>query len=733
MATQVPYTGEPTVSPSQDATPYAHADIPAAAFGGASAQARQGLGRSIEHVGDEIFSRAIALQQLDHQAAAANAAADFTTQMGEKYANYRSLQGKAAVDGYQPYIDDLNQTREKIGQGLSTYAQKLYLQESRSIQARSVFSAAAHAGDQHKSYLIGTSQAEINSGQRQAGLMPDSDGAFDSSIATNKSQGKFLGQLHGWSDAQIDDFINKSNSATVVERTRALADRDPVAAKKVLDKAIEQGLVASDDAGKVGQYIRSQKNNIWGRNESAKFMAGETGSLGKGIVPIEDAAHSVRMIEGGGNYNPPHPLVTHTIIDPNSGEKRKVTERALGAYGVMQSNLQPWLKEAGMPAMSEKEFIADEDAQDKLFQFKFGQYMQKYKSAEKAANVWFTGSPDPDPKSNDGHTTAPQYLQKFRAGLVSRLSGTKLADAAKAHADAIDPDDAEFRESFTNRVRIQHSHDRQMEREDEYERQSTLLDAVGPDGKGKLPVSVDELSPEAQDAYNNMSAKNQRKFDKVLMANARNGFAETPENTRQYQRLMGIANDPTRGDEATKELLDTDVNSLEMPYKWKQNIAKQRMAVFKNTQRNPALGHAMSLLAPMLDSAGISKRGSKDDFFVFQGALHLMMQDKMQDGKPLKDEDIKQMGASLLRQTSRPGSIFGNLWPTKEEAFRTTVPDDERKYIIEAYKRNTGVEPQDREIRSIYAAKQAREFNQYYTKKRNTELDAMTPTVPRSK
>jgi hypothetical protein len=155
------------------------------------------------------------------------------------------------------------------------------------------------------------------------------------------------------------------------------------------------------------------------------------------------------------------------------------------------------------------------------------------------------------------------------------------------------------------------------------------------------------------------------------------------------------------------------------------------MAVFKNTQRNPALGHAMQLLMPMLDAAGISKK-TKDDWYVFQGALHGMMQDKMQDGKPVTDDDIKKMGATLLRQTTRPGSVFGNLWPTKEEAFRTPVPDDDRKQIIEAYKRNTGVEPKDREIQSIYAAKQAREFNQYYGKKRAQETDAMTPSVPRS-
>ena len=58
-----------------------------------------------------------------------------------------AFQARPLLTIYKPYIEDLNSTREAIGQKLnSPYAQKVYLQESRSIQARSVFSAAAHSG-----------------------------------------------------------------------------------------------------------------------------------------------------------------------------------------------------------------------------------------------------------------------------------------------------------------------------------------------------------------------------------------------------------------------------------------------------------------------------------------------------------------------------------------------------------------------------------------------------------
>ena len=101
------------------------------------------------------------LKQLQ-QANAANAVAEFTTAQAEKYAAYTTLKGKAAVDGFKPYLDDLNASREAIGQKLtSPYAQKIYLQESRSVQARSAFAPAKHAGDEGRNFAVASTTTVI--------------------------------------------------------------------------------------------------------------------------------------------------------------------------------------------------------------------------------------------------------------------------------------------------------------------------------------------------------------------------------------------------------------------------------------------------------------------------------------------------------------------------------------------------------------------------------------------
>ena len=86
MSSQVPYTGVPSVQPSFDATPSVSSNIPMDAFGAGVANAVGHIGRAVEGAGNELWARATDMQQLNEQANAANAVAEFTTVMGEKYA-----------------------------------------------------------------------------------------------------------------------------------------------------------------------------------------------------------------------------------------------------------------------------------------------------------------------------------------------------------------------------------------------------------------------------------------------------------------------------------------------------------------------------------------------------------------------------------------------------------------------------------------------------------------------
>lgn len=96
-------------------------------------------------------------------------------------------------------------------------------------------------------------------------------------------------------------------------------------------------------------------------------------------LPIAQGA--VSGIESGGRYDATGPMISG---GPMAGQ------RGIGKYQVMESNVGPWTKEVLGRAMTPQEFAASPDAQDAVFNGKFGGYMEKYGSGG-AARAWHAG------------------------------------------------------------------------------------------------------------------------------------------------------------------------------------------------------------------------------------------------------------------------------------------------------------------------------------------------------
>ncbi len=116
-------------------------------------------------------------------------------------------------------------------------------------------------------------------------------------------------------------------------------------------------------------------------------------------------APAIAKIESGGNYNEVGPAV-------HGGD------RALGKYQVMASNVPQWTKEALGVSMTPEQFLASPQAQDAVFNAKFGSYVQKY-GPEGAARAWFAGEGgmnNPNAKDVLG-TTVAGYAKNFMGAL----------------------------------------------------------------------------------------------------------------------------------------------------------------------------------------------------------------------------------------------------------------------------------------------------------------------------
>jgi hypothetical protein len=154
-------------------------------------------------------------------------------------------------------------------------------------------------------------------------------------------------------------------------------------------------------AGQVAmQEIAAKRKAEENRGAADTFLAGFGG--GPQVAGQGGPAGAIAGIESGGRYD---------AVGPETGKGR-----ALGKFQVMSFNVAPWTKEVLGQEMTPEQFLASPEAQEKVFQSKFGSYVQKYGPGG-AARAWFAGEGgmnNPNAADVNGMTVA-NYEKKFLA------------------------------------------------------------------------------------------------------------------------------------------------------------------------------------------------------------------------------------------------------------------------------------------------------------------------------
>lgn len=115
--------------------------------------------------------------------------------------------------------------------------------------------------------------------------------------------------------------------------------------------------------------------------------------------------NAIAGIESGGKYD---------ILGPVT----RTGDRAYGKYQVMGNNIPEWSQAALGQPMTKEQFLASPEAQDAVFNHRFGQYTNKY-GPEGAARAWFAGEGgmnDLGRKDQLG-TSVGDYGSRFAAAL----------------------------------------------------------------------------------------------------------------------------------------------------------------------------------------------------------------------------------------------------------------------------------------------------------------------------
>ena len=122
---QVPYSLNPHCSTAGSRASVS-INTPGAAFGENIGAAISKLGSTVGEVGNELWTRAVALEQLNQENIARDRQVKSAEQLSELHTNFMNLRGKEAADGLPGYLQQQKDIQKNNAQGLSLFANQKY-------------------------------------------------------------------------------------------------------------------------------------------------------------------------------------------------------------------------------------------------------------------------------------------------------------------------------------------------------------------------------------------------------------------------------------------------------------------------------------------------------------------------------------------------------------------------------------------------------------------------------
>jgi len=700
MASQVPYRPELTVSDeSSRPQSYVRVDAPLAAFGGNVADAVKGLGNTFSNVGSELYDRAVAMQTLNEQAKATAATADFMTQLGEKWAQYKTLQGDAAVAAQPKFTEELNALRAKQREALtSPYAQRAFDNETRLQQARTVMSAADHAATQNRQFIQAASNARVVANQVAVMSNPQSRENYEAGLRSNEQE--INANSLGKPPEVTQLAIQQTNSELALKRAKALAESDPVAARQFIDEEKKKGRLVGDHIAQADTFVRKKLNARTAADVARATVSGENLAIGGRIASPTQAAEAIGTDR------------SYQSVEPGKTENNPL----LGKYGVAEQNLGQLLRRANMPVMTKDEFLANPKAQDDLFKATFNPIQTEKGSFNAAYEEWR--------KQNPGKVNStPADLIALNKRLAAKATRSELDEVGRQRVSAIDPD-PELADRTSQQIQLRKTRQQQQERNETIRATQIITARLNERGPGgKLISSEEELldTPERRAAWDAMPETTKKAYMRTLEANAGGGYAKTPENQLKFQGIYGTMLDPNITQDQRDELLSLNIGALEMPAAQRDTLLRMQAKLMRDAIKAPNINAAMRAIAPQLNALKITQADDKEGLASFRGQLAGIIEDRMAELKrPLTTKEYQEAAQVIIRDKAYKNWIG---WSGKAPTFKAPVPDRDRETIIQMYKKDKpNTDPTDEEIRRIYARRLS---NQYYQ-----SLYGSKPKVP---
>lgn len=316
---QVPYQPFANVDPMQQGRGPREIGVntPSAAFGENIAEAVKGLGGTIERSGNELYQRAIALQELKNETEAKDADINFMSAAGEVHAKFNALEGRARVDAYPQYQQQLKDLYQQHRSGLSNdMARRMFDSSAVSTLSRTIFNGAGAAATAQKEWGLSSIKAEHDMLIKQVFTSPTDEGGFNDAMSRVPKMARDMATLMpgGYSPEREADLRMNMESALIKNKIEGIARAAPLRARELYEqnadkmtepdrRAVESSVTTSariEGSDKLGTAIIDKYRQPDGTySKSAKAMEDEVRAEAEKLYKFDPLAgtHAVNSFK----------------------------------------------------------------------------------------------------------------------------------------------------------------------------------------------------------------------------------------------------------------------------------------------------------------------------------------------------------------------------------------------------------------------------------------------------
>lgn len=203
------------------------------------------LGKNLEHVGDQLWNRAIGLQDVQNQTTQTKAEIEFDKYVGEKQVAFNQLQGEAATEGaFKAHLKDIEDKRtEMLGKLPNQAVQKGFERSTASTIGRVGMQAAGHAADETRKSFIASSEARVDQYKDQMSKTTDVNETADLAKKVHDEVFGKQAPAKGWTLDVANNNFRKILGESYASQISTISRTDPTTARKMLETEENKALI----------------------------------------------------------------------------------------------------------------------------------------------------------------------------------------------------------------------------------------------------------------------------------------------------------------------------------------------------------------------------------------------------------------------------------------------------------------------------------------------------------